>query len=57
MPKKFYTFRGRHTGRFYYATALNAYEAARIIGISIKDLILERSEVLPRQASLKELEN
>jgi len=53
---KFYTFRGKHSGRMYYATATSVYEAARTISIAFKDLILERSENLPVQPPLPEKE-
>ena len=57
MTDKFYTFRGKNSGHVYYAIAHNAYQAAKEIGIRHKDLILLRSEVLPRQLSLEETLN
>ena len=49
MPLKLYTLRGKHTGRLYYATGFTMFQAAREIGISVKSLILERSELLPEK--------
>lgn len=53
MIKKFYTFRAKNTGKLHYAIALNAYQAAKIIGIKIGDLRLERTEKLPKQSPLE----
>lgn len=47
MPLMLYTLRGKHTGRFYYATGFTMAQAAKELGISPKSLILERSEVMP----------
>jgi hypothetical protein len=52
MLLKLYTLRGKHSGRFYYATGCNFRQACREVGISPKALILERSEVLPAQTTL-----
>jgi len=47
MPLKLYTLRGKHTSRLYYATGHTKNQACKELGISPKQLILERSEVLP----------
>ncbi|MBA7536656.1 hypothetical protein ES705_28920 [subsurface metagenome] len=52
MPLKLYTLRGKHSGRLYYSTGANFWQACRELQISSKDLILERSEVLPVQTTL-----
>lgn len=54
MTLKLYTLRGRHSGRLYYATGFNMLQAAREIKISPRDLILERSEVIPVQTKMRE---
>ena len=52
MTLKLYTLRGKHSGRLYYATGHTKVQAARELKIAPRDLILERSEVLPAQAQL-----
>jgi len=47
MPLMLYTLRGKHTGRFYYATGFTKNQACKELGVSPRSLILERSEVIP----------
>jgi len=52
MTLKFYTLRGKTSGRLYYATGHTYLQACREIKIPPRLLILERSELMPAQGQL-----